>query len=102
MPTPWPWPPGTIVVCIRDNDRPRLPFQVQSAPLVVGAYYTIRRSLSDSLTLTRGVYLQEITCNLHPRRGIEHGFMADKFKPAESTHCERETTRAQQPQKVAQ
>ena len=101
MPPPWPWPPGTIVVCL---DASRLLNAVApcSRPLVEGEYYTIREAGTRLHTgqYVRGVLLNEITRPVHRGTGVEYGFLASRFRPAESTHSESTTVAAQQ--KVSQ
>ena len=93
----WPWPPGTIVVCIGPQGPvapdPRQQEFITKYP-VKGEYYTIReaRSVPDN-----GVLLNEIVNKINPYWGMEQGWYANEFRPAESDHNEariKKTARA--------
>jgi len=82
----WPWPPGTIVVCIDDKLDLYLLNRVD-APLMLNRYYTVRRASPGFPDASRpAVLLNEI-------QGIREGdaeqaFGAFRFRPAESDHNE--------------
>jgi len=82
----WPWPPGTIVVCINDKLDLYILNRVD-APLMLNRYYTIRKTgVSVSDGVTKAVMLNEI---YGVREGDwEQSFLADRFRPAESDHVE--------------
>ena len=85
----WPWPPGTIVVCV-DARPPRHAYDFElSAPLEQGAYYTIKQCYVRNTI--HAVWLNEITINRLAGDGNPKGFLATRFRPAESDHCETTT-----------
>ncbi len=85
------WPVGTIVVCV--NSAPATPaFEIGPWPLEKDAYYTIRKSVASfpfkDGTRT-GVWLNEV--ERVNKAGRDRPFAADRFRKAESTHCESTT-----------
>lgn len=91
MSTPWPWPVGTVVVCVDAADL-RHPQAPLSRPLVEGELYTVRESFEGNQV--SAVLLQEIRCavcyTVGRMTGHELGFQARRFRPLESDHTETE------------
>ncbi len=74
----WPWPPGTIVVCIDNKDTPEV---------IVGEYYTIKRAWyansDEAENPGPAVLLNEVTID-----PVYIAYDAFDFRPAESNHIE--------------
>lgn len=88
--TPWPWPIGTIVVCIKDDGWVH-PENYSSLP-VAGHYYTVRETIPDE----NAIRLCEIRGRIHEEYKVEYGFISERFRPAESDHNESLTVRQEQ------
>ncbi len=88
------WAPGTVVMCVdaRGADLP-----VQSKPLTQGEYYTIRLEFRNPCTGNQNVHLGEVVVSdTNPVTGMEVGFRKERFRIAESTHCESAARRKRQ------
>ncbi len=82
----WPWPPGTIVVCVDDNLSLYILNRVDT-PLQRGSYYTVRKSGPGmDWPSTPAVLLNEIHGVIVG--DLEQSFGAYRFRPAESDHVE--------------
>ena len=89
MTVPFPWPAGTIVVCINDK-------QCAAAQVKEGNYYTVQHACVEERTVdfhtgkvaynTSIVRVNEIDC---AAVDASLWLIAERFKPAESAHDER-------------
>lgn len=78
------WPVSTIVVCVDASPGPIPVWYIHL--LKVGSYYTIASCYTG--IFGPGVFINEIP---------GEGFIARRFRKAESTHGEAGTVRAQEP-----
>lgn len=88
------WSRGTIIVCVHAS-QPNMPEnRIQSAPLIKGAYYTVRKCLpadpNNKNEHSFGVLLNEIFSSIHPPTNLEYAFLNTRFREAESSHNEDE------------
>ncbi len=82
----WPWPPGTIVVCVDASPKAPAKSWPFNKPLVEGEYYTVRETCvaPDGVNCIR---VNEIKGRLDSPFW-ERALAAFRFRPAESDHNE--------------
>jgi len=74
----WPWPPGTIVVCVEEDE---------DAHIKLNEYYTIKRCY-DEIVNEDDEYFPGVEIVESIPDTYYYCFAACCFRPAESTHSE--------------